>query len=157
MSKYVRLSMNILSCPHFRAQNFFFFFLIRHLFFCFKHVKFQCFKLGCMSPVITNFNLTESRWWTCKNKKSEQKPFKVHVDINMLSQKHIINFSPISVHFHNVTFIGWAACVPCPFSQWILNCCTRHNVASIRARVEKQTRDLSTWKNWKKKVWYPSI
>lgn len=40
--------------------------------------------------------------------KPVEKPFKVHIDINIRSIH--INFS-ISAHFHIVTFIGLAACV----------------------------------------------
>ena len=73
-----------------------------------KYMKFRQKLWECKSLVITNFNFIKVNVDTQHEQDGMKKPFKVHVDINMLHQNHLINFSPISVHFHNVTFIGLA-------------------------------------------------
>lgn len=87
-----------------------------------------------------------------EQERGPKKPFKVHVDINMLARTMHINFS-ISVHYNNVTFIGLAAC-PVLFrkgrGRGLATCTARIrfdpvicNEVEVNER-EEQTRDLST-------------
>lgn len=92
---------------------------------------------GRAELVITNFNFIKK----CgEGQNSNPKPFKVHVDINMLTRTMHIN-SSISVHFHNVTFIGLAACVQSLSRAY--NFFSRPKTPNDR---EKQTRAMSTLK-----------